>query len=169
MSKTDFIANIIANFCGSCLAGGIVLLGAFLINEKLYSLDLTGIWETTLNITVSNTVKDYELKFTIHILQNGSQILGYGEKISEKPPEGTVYQYETSKRVIIDVNGTIDKKYFSKSSVSIVIKEHGRIRDSSTVYFLKYDRKTHKLEGKFSSTASNSSGSVKMTKYDRPI
>jgi hypothetical protein len=157
-----FYENLLTNFLGSFISSALLVFILFLINEKFFNVQISGVWSTRVNVDSSNTIKDYELDFVLNLLQKGNEIVGYGEKIAETDPKGKTYRYETSKRVKLEINGCIKKKYFGKSEIYLVIKEFGRIRESGTVYKLKYMRKKHLVSGIFWSTAANSRGKVIM-------
>lgn len=158
-----FWDNVSANFVGSFISGIVLLLSVFFINEKLYSIQIGGVWKAVVDIDKSTTISGYQLDFIIHLLQKGNEIIGYGEKISETDPAGKSYEFETSKRVKLDIQGYLVKKYFGPSEIYLIIREYGRLRESGTIYSLKYKRNKKMLTGSFSSTAADSSGKVAMS------
>ena len=163
--SSSFTENILTNFIGSFFSSALIVFIIFLINEKFFAIHISGVWHTKTEIKLSNTIKDYTLDFTLNLLQKGGEIIGYGEKIAETSPKGERYEYETAKRVKLEINGCIKKRYFGPSEIYLVIREFGRLRESGTVYKLRYYRKKNRLVGTFSSTAANSKGTVIMN-YD---
>lgn len=157
-----FINDIIT----TVVSGLIFTLILFLFKEYLLpKKNITGEWETLLKVveTSYNPYRNLGIQFKIHLLQNGNEILGSGEKIKDLNPDGTETVFERSKRVKIEITGYYEKKYLRRSKVFFNVIELGRERESRSTYIIVV-KNSKFLKGNFTSTAADSSGTIEMRK-----
>ncbi len=139
--------------------GGIgTIVGAILGISSLYNWynqktieDISGIWKVSYAIDETTYVpyKGLQIGYTIFIQQEGTNLKGIGEKISEN---GQVLP--ASAKTPIKVNGTFDGE-----NVLLTVEEKGKKRESSGMIKLKVlGNHDSVFEGTFSTTAANSSG-----------
>ena len=158
---SSFVSKIIL----TVLSGVILAILLFFARERLFPLpDVTGLWYVETH-TVETTYDDYRdlmLRYVAVLSGKGSRIKGTLEKICEKPlpsKKQCGYSYKPDKRTRSEVDGYIDKKYFSKDRVYLHIVEEGRKRQSTHFHDLVVERKSN-MEGVFTSSAANSEGKV---------
>lgn len=151
---------------GNFIGGVCIIVFLFIWNEFLSpKRNLTGEWEVT------NTVLDTDYKpfgklkviWRMHVLQNGSVIIGSGEKIKDIKPDNEVKEYEPTKRDTVEIHGSIERNYLRKSRVFINVSQVGQQRISRATYILKLVNDST-LVGKFITTAGNSKGTSVFSK-----
>lgn len=155
--------NLIASNILTTIFGGLFLafllffLRVFIFREK----NLSGVWKFEVKVEESsyNPFRDLLIEFQIHLVHKGNVIKGTGEKIKEVNKNDEVVVYERDKRVIVEIDGFYNRKYFKKSELKMHIKENGRYRESRTFYDLKV-KNSNKIFGVFSSTSSDAKGKV---------
>ncbi len=140
------------------IIGGIgTLVGAVLGINGLYNWynesiieDLSGIWKVSYIIeeTTYAPYKGLRIGYTIFIQQDGFNLNGKGDKISENSQ-----MLQTSAKTPIEVNGTFDGE-----NVQLTVLEKGKKRESSGMIKLKKVNDGGVFEGSFYTTAANSSG-----------
>lgn len=149
------------------VASGLILtLILFIFKEYLMPRkNITGEWETEMKIVESsyNPYKSLVIHYKIHLLQNGNEILGSGEKIKDVYSDGTETVFERSKRVKINITGYYEQKYIRPNKVFLNVIEFGRERESRSTYILVI-KNSNTLKGNFKSTAADSSGTIEMLK-----
>lgn len=126
---------------------------------------MTGEWKTTIK-TEKTSYKPFEnlsVEYKIHLIQKGYELSGSGEKIKDIKPDGKETVFLRENRVVIDIDGYFERKYFQKSKVYLNITEEGRKRETRATYFLTVHGHNN-LEGNFISTAADASGLIKMEK-----
>ncbi len=158
----ELLVNVIATVIGGLL----LTLFLFLLNEYGFpKKNLTGEWETSMDIENTSHPDYLNLKivYKIHLLQKGYKLSGSGEKIKDIRPGGEEYEFERKNRVIIDIDGYYERKFFKKSMIYLNVNEEGRVRETRATYFLILVNKK-KLTGTFLSTAADSSGKINMEK-----
>lgn len=157
--------DLYINLMGSLLAGILLTLILFGLNEYVFKINLSGEWEVEeiIEETTHLPYKDFKIFYTFHILQKGFEIIGTGEKIKQIENEKTTTVFETIKRTRVEFEGYIEKGYLSETKVYFLIHDFGRLRESSTTYNLVFKEK-NLLIGTFKSTAANAKGSVIMRK-----
>ena len=158
-----FRHDLSVNLVGSFLAGALLTLTLFILNEYVFKVNLTGEWEIIETIAEAKVYQGYKVHYTFHILQKGSNIVGYGEKTKEFQNNEVPMVFERTKRVRVEFEGYIEKGYVSETKIYLLIYEYGRERETSSTYFLKIkDQNT--LSGYFSSTAADAKGPLLMKK-----
>ncbi|MBI3520158.1 MAG: hypothetical protein HY062_12500 [Bacteroidetes bacterium] len=158
--------EILINIIGTILGGLILTLVLFLLNEYIFPKhNLTGEWKTIIKIK-STTYKPFNnlrIEYSIHLLQKNNEILGSGEKIKDIKVDGKETIFLRENRVLINIDGYFDRKFFSNSIIYMNINEEGRKRKTRATYFLALTNK-NTLIGTFISTSGDSSGEIIMTK-----
>ena len=165
------LAGICTEVCATVVGGLLLAIVLFAINEYVIGLpNISGEWKAEINIrnTSYNPFRDLKINYTIHLLQKGLNIKGYGEKIMDVHPSGNQTVFETEKRVLIDIEGYFYRRYLGASTVTLQIKEFGTKRKTISTYQLKF-RNDRLLVGKFVSTAANSQGEVVIQRDDKNI
>jgi hypothetical protein len=160
------MCDLIISIVGTVIGGLLLTIILFFVNEYVFpKINLTGEWETTVMITKSshNPFINLTMDYKIHLIQKGYELIGSGEKIKEILPNGEVTEFLREKRVLIDVEGFYERKYFKKSKIYFNICEEGRKRETRSTYFLVL-KKHNCLVGTFISTAADASGIIKMKK-----
>ncbi len=154
--------NVLSNIIGGLL----VIFIAFYINEIRFKVDISGIWIVrTIHIDTNlKRYKDMELEYQIYLIQNGLEIKGSGEKISQKMSfQSSYYEYPRSERVLSKIYGSLEKNFVTKSKINLMIIEKGKLRETRTTFSLRIKR-NDLLTGEFYSTAADSHGKVEMRK-----
>ena len=158
--------DLLVNILGTIIGGLIFTLILFLLNEYAFpKINLTGEWITTIKIekTSYKPFDNLTVQYKVHLLQKGYELSVSGEKIKDIKPDGTETVFIREKRVVIDIDGYFERKYFSKSKIYLNINEEGRKRETRATYFLTFRDLNH-LQGNFISTAADASGQIKMEK-----
>ena len=147
---------------GSTLFSGIVLAFIFFFfREKVFSLpNISGIWNirSETKKTKYNPYQNMELRYVAMLCCGGSRIRGTIEKVYEKSSVDKL-SYIGENRTRGEIDGFVEKRYFSKDRVKLHIIEHGQNRDSTTFHDLIVER-NGQMKGSFSSTAADSKGDV---------
>jgi hypothetical protein len=159
------MAELCVNILGTIIGGGLLTLILFLLNEFVFrKKNLTGEWTTRINIvqTSYSPFKNLIIEYKIHLIQKGYELSGSGEKIKDIKPDGTETVFTREKRVLMDVDGYYERKYFSKDKVYLNIDEEGRKRETRATYFLIFHKQN--MQGTFISTAGDARGTITMIK-----
>jgi hypothetical protein len=158
----DLAINVLGTVSGGILFTFIL----FLLNEFVFKKkNLTGEWKTTIEtkMTTYNPFLGLKTEYKIHLLQKGYELYGSGEKIRDTKLDGTQIIFKRENRVLIEVEGYFERKYFGKSKIFLNIIEEGRKRKTRATYTLTlYNKK--KIKGTFISTAADASGNISMYK-----
>ena len=148
------ISLIIGIFAGIATIIGVVIA---ILPEKDDSIDLSGCWEMTFKIESSELAAHkngkLEYKYRLTFNQKGSNIEGVGEKFWEKI-NGVEVFYNRNQKTPILINGKIEKNILSAT-----ISEEGMKR--KTTGFIEFEiieKSIDRIQGKFKTTAANSSG-----------
>ncbi|HRG17763.1 MAG TPA: hypothetical protein PLP39_01620 [Flavobacterium lutivivi] len=160
------MCEIIVNVIGTIIGGLLLTLILFLLNEYAFpKINLTGEWKTIISIkkTTYNPFKDLKVEYAIHLIQKGYELSGSGEKIKDIKPDGSETVFIREKRVLVDIEGYFERKYFGKSKVYLNISEEGRKRETRATYILEFNHNNN-LSGVFKSTAGDASGIISMNK-----
>jgi len=158
----SFFMELIANV----VSGLIFAFILFLFKEYLFPMmQITGEWETTLVIakTLFAPYQDVDFQYKVHLLQNGNRIRGSGERIKDLKRDGTETVYEPGQRIKIKIEGYYEKKYLRKSKVFFNVIELGNEREIRLTFFMEV-KNSKFLKGTFTTTASDSSGTIEMRK-----
>ncbi len=161
------MSDITKNITGSIISALLIALIISLWNDYLYKRDrLTGYWKVEFETTESSYSKYIGLKtyFDFVINQEGNRLVGSGEKISEDSVNGVI-EYESAKRVHIELTGAVRYRVFSKNTVDIRYVEEGRKRQSSTIVKLRIES-PESMVGSYISTIAGSRGIAKFTKVN---
>lgn len=145
----------------STVIGGVLLTAVlFFLNEYIFPLkNLTGKWELIAECE-SSTYNPYvglSMHYKVHLLQSGRSISGSAEKIKEIRVDGEVVPY--SKPMRVTVTGTIERKFLRHSVLALHTTEEGSLRQSTVLYQLKI-KSENLIEGVFTSTAAESTGTA---------
>ena len=160
------MCELLINIVGTIIGGLLLTLILFLLNEYTFpKKNLTGEWKTTIKITETSYTpfKQLTVEYKIHLIQKGYELSGSGEKIKDIKQGGNETVFHRENRVVVDVDGYFERKYFRKCKVYLNINEEGRKRETRATYFLTLTA-DNKLEGNFISTAADASGQVTMVK-----
>lgn len=163
----DFMVNV-----GATIVGGLIFtLILFLLNEYVFiKVNLTGEWNTTCKVVTTSwsKFKDLKIEYKIHLIQKGYQLSGSGEKIKDILPDGNETIFLRENRVLINIDGYVERKYFGKSIIYINVIEEGKIRKTRATYILTL-HDFNNLQGSFVSTAADAEGEVKMKKNGKQV
>ena len=123
--------------------------------------DLTGRWKFTVvyEDTANNRFQDLTVTYQVIWIQDGFNLSGYGEKLSDRGPNQEAYDYVGDQRINIEITGRITRRYFSQDVLVLQYKEIGLKRESSTIQRLTLCSKDA-LSGCFLTTIANTSGPV---------
>jgi len=158
------LINIIETICG----GLVLTILLFIFNEFIFNKkNLSGVWKGELQIKEStyNPYNDLLIEYEFHLIQNGKNIKGTGEKIKETNRKNKVTEYEKNKRVTLEIDGFYSRKYLRESQINLTLKEHGRLRESRAFYHLKVEN-SKRMTGSFNWTAADSTGKIILKKND---
>ncbi len=170
ITKLNTQNDVIISIIGTVLGGLLLSFIYFLLYEFLYRIpDFNGKWEfieMTKNSTY-NPYKDMEVKYLAILWNEGRNVYGSGERISEQEYGKSNKVYEAKERVNIEIQGHIKKRYFWHDEVIIHYIEEGKNRKTSTIHKL-YVQSSTTINGSFFKTAANASGnsSWKKKEYD---
>lgn len=157
MSFETFGPDILAT-----LIGGIILaLLFFLSREKFFPLpNITGQWRFEMTIVASayNPYKGMVLRYVAMLWREGNRIEGSVEKIYERST-AREHHYVGKERTRGQVEGYIEKNYFSKDRIFLHIVEDGEGRESTTFHELLVDSDS-KMIGTFNSMVADQSGDI---------
>ena len=162
MCLNDLLINVV----GTILGGILLTVILFLLNEYVFKKkNLSGEWIAVIKIqeTKYNPFKNLSVEYKIHLLQKGYEILGSGEKIKDIKPDGSQTIFKREKRVIIEIDGYFERKYFGSSIIYLNLNEEGRQRKTRATYTLTLQDKKNMI-GTFASTAADAKGKVNMKK-----
>jgi len=171
MLSKDYWHYIFRDIISSVASAAIIGLVAVVLIEAFYSTpSLDGFWE--LNSTTEQTsyrkFKGLELTFHISLIQNKLTLTGSGDKYSEKLVSDKNHRSLSGKqKTNVKFRGYIEKRIFGKNRVHLSMEEDG-IKRRSTIYFELDVYNDNKMEGKFFSTAANSTGIVKLNRKKFP-
>lgn len=153
------IRDILINTAGSVI-GGLILALLFLAASDFAFKppDLNGRWRIAM-VTDRSSYTNYigmVVLFEVMLHQNGNQLEGTAEKVAEIS-RGDLHVYDYSKRVRIELAGSIDRNYLSRDTINLHWMERGRIRESSSFLHITRFNDSY-MRGSFESTISNGSG-----------
>lgn len=151
--------DVISGIVSSVISALLIALAFFAWNDFVHRADdLTGAWEIECEIKETSYSKYEGMKtyFDVLINQQGTKIVGTGEKVAEIFEERK-YEYEREKRVQVELTGKLENRFISGDEVQIHWMEHGRKRKTSTVFSLRVISQSD-LRGNFFSTAADAHG-----------
>jgi hypothetical protein len=155
------------NIIGTVIGGFVFTIILFVLREYVFTIpNCNGYWKLESKTTQSayNPYVNLLIRYHVLLYQVGNKIKGSGEKIEEENASTNHRQkYTGANRVQLIIEGSLSKKYFSRSIMTIHIIEQGS-RTSSSVYFLKYNFFRKNFNGNFFSTAADSSGSSNLVR-----
>ena len=115
------LANLASGIGSTVLGGGILAFLFFLIKEKCFPLpNVTGRWHVEMR-TVKTAYNPYQymvLQYVAMLWREGSKIKGTIEKVYENSSTGE-RNYVGQNRTRGEIEGYVDKRYFSKDQVSL--------------------------------------------------
>ena len=155
------IKTFLLSIASTVFSGIVLAFIFFFFREKVFSLpNISGIWNirSETNTTEYNPYQNLELRFVAMLCCGGSRISGTIEKVYEKSSTGKI-SYTGKNRTRGEIDGFVEKRYFSKDRVKLHIIEHGQKRDSTMYHELIVER-NGQMKGSFSSTAADSKGDV---------
>ena len=159
----DYVLNLVfaalPSFFTTVLGGLVLGVIFFLLREKCFPLpDISGEWEvyTITHQTSYHKYTNLSLHYKAILLCEGTSIVGTSEKVYEKSLMEEL-EYTGKNRVRGEIQGSIEKRYFSKDRVKIHTVEHGIERDSTIYHNLKLESKDA-MKGEFQTTAADSKG-----------
>ncbi len=161
-SNNSFIKNVSI----TVVAGLLLTFVLFLFNDVILPRKLlTGEWEIKVVIQESSSLelKNLKIFYKMHLVQNGYDLKGSGEKIKEINPNGDTLIYQRKDRVVFELEGYYDRRFIGRDNVFLVFREYGHLRESRSFYVLKI-RGTDLLDGTFSSTAADATGIATLEK-----
>jgi hypothetical protein len=130
--------------------------------------DLAGRWKFTVvyEDTALARFEGLEVTYQALLIQEGLNLSGAGEKLSDRGPDPMEpVDYTDDRRSNIELVGNIARSYFSPDRLVVHYREAGRRRQSSTLHQLEYfDAKT--MCGCFQSTVADTDGSVWWARAD---
>lgn len=155
------LENLASSIGSTVICGAILAFLFFLIKEKCFPLpNVTGRWHVEMR-TVKTAYNPYQhmvLQYVAMLWREGSKIKGTAEKVYENSSTGK-RNYVGQNRTRGEIEGYIDKRYFSKDQVSLHIIEDGHGRQSTHFLNLLVEKGGH-MTGTFSSMVADSEGEV---------
>jgi hypothetical protein len=159
-----FRHDLNSNLIGSFFAGFLLTIILFALDEYIFNINITGEWNVKeILVETSGPYIGYHLFYTFHLLQKGYEIVGCGEKIRQTESDGKLITFERNKRVRLEVEGYLKRGYLSRTKIYLLIYEHGRRRDTSSIITLSM-KEASSFKGNFSSTAADAKGMIEFTK-----
>lgn len=162
MNFDSFLSDLLATLVGSILLATLF----FLLREKVFGykeLDGSWVYEQKTITSAFNPYMGMTVTFLVLLARDGNRIYGSAEKISDKTSYGKKREYVGKDRSRAEIQGHIEKRYFSRDRISIHIVENSVSRTSSTFHILECINDKN-MEGRFSSTISNQTGEVVWTR-----
>lgn len=135
-------------------------LGYMIFNDYIAPPpDLSGGWKFTVvyEDTALDEFEDLQVTYQALLFQEGLNLTGHGEKLSDRGPTQDAVDYTGDRRTNIGIRGVIERSYFSSDTVRIHYGEAGRRRDSATFHRLAHCGRDA-LCGCFRSTIADTSG-----------
>ena len=129
--------------------------------------DLAGRWKFTVvyEDTALASFQDLNVTYQALLIQEGLELSGTGEKLSDRGPNSDPVDYDSDRRTSIQIVGNVSRAYFSRDKLVIHYNEAGHRRDSATLHQLEYfDAQT--MCGCFQSTIADTYGSVWWERLD---
>ncbi len=162
-TRLENIVSSIGNYALEAIVTTIVLsVGFMAFNDFIAPIpDLTGRWKFTVvyEDTANNRFQDLTVTYQVIWIQDGFNLSGHGEKLSDRGPNQEAEDYVGDQRINIELTGRITRRYFSQDVLVLQYKEIGLKRESSTVQRLTLCSKDA-LSGCFLTTIANTSGPV---------
>jgi len=160
-------AAVIANTIGTILGGIFLTVLYFIVGERLLRAPRIGgswILESTTFHTKYNPFRGMTLRYRVLLIQNADTLRGTAEKFYEKSDR--VREFVGEKRSSAVIEGAIQKSYWGRSTVVMHVTEKGERRQFSWIAELKCRSfgSRAQLIGYFSSTASDTSGTLTLEK-----
>ena len=155
------LADIGNQIIGAVVTTVTLSLGFMIFNDYIAPPpNLAGRWKFTVlyEETDLKRFKDLKVNYQALLIQEGLELSGTGEKLSEQE-RGKELKKHNGKPVEIIAVGNITRNYFSRDALVIHYVEKGTQRVSSTLHQLVYfDEQT--MCGCYQSTIANTVGSV---------
>lgn len=150
-----------SDVAATILGGSILTLLFFWFKEKIFPLpEVTGRWYFEMH-TVNVTYKPYEnmiLRYVAMLWREGNIIKGTVEKIHENSSTGE-REFIGKNRTRGEVEGYIEKNYFTKDRLFLHVIEDGHGRESTHFYELII-QSDEVMSGTFNSMVADQDGTV---------
>jgi hypothetical protein len=162
------LTEVLINILGTVLGGLTLTFILLLLNEHIFKkINVTGEWKTTVKVkkTSFKPFQGLSIEYKIHLIQKGNDLSGSGEKVKDTKINGEETIFHREKRVLIDIEGSLERNFLKKSLVYLNINEHGRNRKTRATYSLAV-KNTDFLLGTFISTAGDSYGVIEMKRVN---
>lgn len=147
---------------GALLTTGALSLTYMIFNDYISPPpDLSGSWKFTVRYE-DTTLPRYvgmQVTYQVLLIQEGLNLAGSGEKLSERGPNIDGRDYRGDTRSNIQISGTIKRNFFSSDQLTLHYNEMGS-RPSSTVHQMVQCSEGEMLCGCFRSTIADTTGSV---------
>ena len=146
----------------STVSGGVILAFLFFLTKECVfpRPEISGNWTFEIK-TIKTEYKPYKgmvLRYVAMLWCEGPNVFGTTEKVYENSSTG-IRNYTGSDRARGQINGFIEKRYFSKDRVILHIIEDGHGRESTHFYNLIVE-KPDLMSGTFTSMVADSEGEV---------
>lgn len=169
MFDTQFATQFWPSFYATVLGGIALSVTFFLLKEHLFALpSVTGVWECHMVVSDSayNPFKGMELWYRIVLLQDGTRVIGRGEKHKDHAANQPPRRYDGIHRIGTEIQGRIDKSLTKPDVIRVHWAEDGESRISSTICELNVSGSKSKgnLVGAFYSTAGECYGHTTWTR-----
>lgn len=158
----EFLAQFWPGLASTVIGGAAFAVLLFWLKEWVFSLpSISGVWEcqqTTIDSEMG-TFKGMQVWYRVVLAQERERCIGSGEKDREHSVSKNG-RYEGDSRIVIEIQGHIEKRYTRSDVIRIHWSEFAKSRRSSTIHELKISGCKHSgnLAGRFWTTAGNSSG-----------
>ena len=168
---TSILLLMAQNAVVTVVSGIVLAIMFFWIREVCFPLPaIEGRWyiETMTVKSSYNPYKDMILLYEVMLWREGNTIKGTAEKIFENSKEKQG-DYVGDKRTRSQINGHIEKRYFSADRICLHFVEQGRVRESTSFFTLIYRKRKCVMLGKFDTTAGSSSGRTHVRRERKPL
>ena len=155
----QYLEVILLNTLSTVFGGVLLALFFFFAKEKLFSRPkISGNWNVEIKTTQTeyNPYQGMVLRYIAMLWCEGPRVCGTTEKVYENSSTG-IRNYIGNNRTRGQIDGFIEKRYFSKDKVILHIIEDGHGRESTHFHDLTVE-KTDLMFGTFSSMVANSEG-----------
>jgi len=159
MFTNEFWPNFASN-----IVGGLLLAYLFFVfREYVWPEPIfAGVWECEYIVadSVLNKYKGMHVFYHVTLIQAGKDLRGSGERDREISALNGAMTYRKSDRVIVKVEGVIERRILRKTIIRIYWVQKGHERETSAFFELKVSGRKNKdgYIGTFYTTAANCSG-----------
>jgi len=135
------LATIGEQIIGAAVTTAVLSVGFMVFNDYIAPPpNLAGRWKFTVvyEDTAYRPFQDLNVTYQALLIQEGLDLSGTGEKLSDHGPQGDSVEYSNDRRTNIQLVGNITRNYFSPDALVLHYMEAGRLRESSTLHQLEY-------------------------------